>query len=135
MKQESFQNFLGKKVLFFDGGTGSVLQEKGLKPGELPETWNILHAEKIVQLHFDYFCAGCNIIKTNTFGANSLKFPLKENIENISEESFCLEDIIESALKNAYESREKIESTNFSDEEIFQLREKNLVPKNINHIF
>jgi len=132
MKQESFQNFLGKKVLFFDGGTGSVLQEKGLKPGELPETWNILHAEKIVQLHFDYFCAGCNIIKTNTFGANSLKFPLKENIENISEESFCLEDIIESALKNAYESREKIESTNFSDEEIFQLREKNLVPKNIN---
>ena len=32
---------LGKDLLFFDGGMGTLLQEKGLAPGELPETWNL----------------------------------------------------------------------------------------------
>ena len=31
------------KILVFDGGMGSLLQGSGLKPGELPETWNIKH--------------------------------------------------------------------------------------------
>ena len=30
---------LGKELLFFDGGMGTLLQERGLAPGELPETW------------------------------------------------------------------------------------------------
>ena len=36
-------DILGKELLFFDGGTGSVLQAQGLKPGELPEKtdWKI----------------------------------------------------------------------------------------------
>ena len=37
----NIRDLLGKQVLFFDGGTGSVLQARGLKPGELPENWNI----------------------------------------------------------------------------------------------
>ena len=28
---------LGKELIYFDGGTGTLLQERGLKPGELPE--------------------------------------------------------------------------------------------------
>lgn len=36
---------LGKDLLFFDGGMGTLLQEKGLAPGELPETWNLTHSE------------------------------------------------------------------------------------------
>lgn len=32
---------LGKELLFFDGGMGTLLQAKGLLPGELPETWNL----------------------------------------------------------------------------------------------
>ena len=31
-----------ERVLLFDGGMGSLLQERGLAPGELPETWNLL---------------------------------------------------------------------------------------------
>ena len=27
---------LGKELLYFDGGTGTLLQEKGMKAGELP---------------------------------------------------------------------------------------------------
>ena len=38
---------LGKELLYFDGGMGTLLQSKGLQPGELPEVWNLEHAEEI----------------------------------------------------------------------------------------
>ena len=72
----NIKDIIGKEILFFDGGTGSLLQAQGLIPGELPETWNITHKEQIITLHYNYFRSGANIIKTNTFGANSLKFPV-----------------------------------------------------------
>ena len=72
----SIKDIIGKEILFFDGGTGSLLQAQGLIPGELPETWNVSHKEEIITLHYNYFRAGANIIKTNTFGANALKFPV-----------------------------------------------------------
>ena len=43
----NIMNSLGKKLLFFDGGMGTLLQKKGLKAGELPETWNITHKDEI----------------------------------------------------------------------------------------
>jgi len=69
-----------KRRLYFDGGTGTYLQACGLLPGEKPENWNIEHPEIIENLHREYFKAGCNIIKTNTFGVNKAKF---ENYEEI----------------------------------------------------
>lgn len=85
-----------KRRLFFDGGTGSILQAKGLKAGELPETWNILHPEILVELHRDYLKAGADIINTNTFGANGLKFH--------SGGEFELEPVIKAAVSNAREA-------------------------------
>ena len=85
---------LGKELLYFDGGTGTLLQSKGLKPGELPETWNLLHTEEMVDIHRQYFEAGSDIVLTNTFGANALKF---HNIE------FELEDIVTAAVVNVKE--------------------------------
>ena len=82
-----------KRIVFFDGGTGSLLQANGLKPGELPETWNILHPEIVTKLHYDYLEAGADIIKTNTFGANGLKF-------NDSSE-YGLDGIVTAAMENA----------------------------------
>lgn len=70
------RDLLGKQILYLDGGTGSILQGWGLKPGELPETWNYKNPEKIVQLGYNYFAAGSNIIYTNTFGAYKTKFGL-----------------------------------------------------------
>ena len=72
---------LGKEWLFCDGGTGTILQSRGLKGGELPETWNLIRPEDIIDLHCGYLRAGCDIFNTNTFGANALKFP--ENLEEI----------------------------------------------------
>ena len=42
---------LGKEWLVFDGGTGTILQSRGLRGGELPETWNIRRPEDIIDLH------------------------------------------------------------------------------------
>lgn len=64
-----FIKALQSRVLSFDGGTGSLLVERGLAAGELPETWNLKHPEIITELHKDYITAGADVIKTNTFGA------------------------------------------------------------------
>jgi len=61
------------KFLFFDGGTGTVLQSMGLKPGETPESWNVLYPDRILSLHKRYIDAGADIIKSNTFGASPIK--------------------------------------------------------------
>ena len=94
---------LGKEILYFDGGTGTVLQAKGLKPGELPETWNYKYPERIVDLNYGYYKAGSNIVNTNTFGAFITKFPLD------------LEKIIESAIENANKAREKVRAEREDD--------------------
>ena len=101
MKKNEILNLIKNQTLFFDGGTGSVLQSLGLQPGELPEIWNITNPDKIIQLHYEYFLAGANIIKTNTFGANKNKFKDSE---------FSLEEIVSSALNNAKKAKEKIEA-------------------------
>ncbi len=80
----------------FDGGTGTVLQKKGLSAGELPEEWNITHREEIINLHLSYINAGSHIINTNTFGANILKFS-KEH----------LKEIIDAAVENALEAKKR----------------------------
>ena len=65
---------IGKRILFFDGGMGTLLQEQGLQAGELPETWNLKNPEPIIQMHKAYLAAGADIILANTFGANRFKY-------------------------------------------------------------
>lgn len=79
---------LNEGFVFFDGGMGTLLQERGLKMGDLPEEWNLTHSNEITSIHRAYFEAGANIVTTNTFGANPLK------IDNY-------ELIIKRAVKNA----------------------------------
>lgn len=71
-------DFLKENILILDGGMGTLLQERGLAIGELPERWNISHPELITEIHRAYFDAGSNVVNTNTFGANSLKFSDEE---------------------------------------------------------
>ena len=68
------RELLGKKMLFFDGGMGTMLQKNGMGAGEIPELLNINRADLIEQIHTEYLEAGSDIITTNTFGANPLKF-------------------------------------------------------------
>ena len=82
---------LGKELLFFDGGMGTLLQAEGLQSGELPETWNIKEKDKVTKIHRAYFEAGSDIVLANTFGANALKF---------HDEKMELEDVISAAIAN-----------------------------------
>lgn len=79
--------------VYFDGGYGTILQEKGLKPGELPETYNILHPGIVTDIHYRYLMAGSQILKTNTFGCNALKFG--------KEGDFSLDKLVKAAIDNA----------------------------------
>ena len=45
--------FAKENLLLLDGGMGTLLQARGLKPGELPERWNLTHPEAITE-----FCYG-----------------------------------------------------------------------------
>ena len=82
-----FKEKFGKEILFFDGAMGTMLQKNGLKTGELPENMNITHPEVLLKIHKEYLDAGCNVITTNTFGANSLKF---DNVDEIVESAVSL---------------------------------------------
>ena len=73
------------------GGTGTLLQERGLKPGELPETWSLERADDMIDIARQYYEAGSDIVLTNTFGANALKF---------HDENCSLKAIIDAAVEN-----------------------------------
>ncbi|MBQ4140216.1 MAG: homocysteine S-methyltransferase family protein [Clostridia bacterium] len=88
-------DFLKNNIVFLDGGMGTLLQGRGLAAGELPERWNIEHPEVIVDIHRAYFDAGSNIVNTNTFGANILKFSAEE-----------LDRIVKAAIENARKAAE-----------------------------
>lgn len=90
------KEYLKNNLIFLDGGMGTLLQEKGLKAGELPERWNVSNSEVVVEVHKAYFDAGSNIVSTNTFGCNSLKYDDNE-----------LENIIKNAIINAKNARDK----------------------------
>ena len=90
----NIRDFIKNNIVYLDGGMGTLLQKSGLRPGELPERWNISHPEVIKEIHKSYYDSGSNIVNTNTFGANSLKFDADE-----------LSEIIYHAVKNADEAR------------------------------
>ena len=78
--------YIKENILYLDGGMGTLLQERGLMPGELPERWNVTRPDVISDIHRDYFDAGSNVVCTNTFGANTLKFD-KEALDSIVREA------------------------------------------------
>lgn len=61
------------RVLLSDGAWGTLLQAKGLKPGECPEMWNLSHREEVLGIARSYTEAGCDLVETNSFGANRIK--------------------------------------------------------------
>ena len=69
--------YIKNEITYLDGGMGTLLQGMGLAPGELPELWNLTHADRIVAVHKAYFDAGSNVVSANTFGANSLNWVKK----------------------------------------------------------
>ena len=94
MRQINILDYMKDNILYLDGGFGTMLHGEGIKPGELPEDWNVSHPEVIQKIHKAYFDAGSNVINTNTFGANSLKFSRER-----------LREVVSAAFDNANAAR------------------------------
>lgn len=92
--------YLKNHILYLDGSMGTLLQSEGLLPGEYPERWNISHPDIVVGIHMRYYDAGSNVVLTNTFGANSLKFSPEE-----------LDAIVSAAVANAREAARRSKGT------------------------
>ena len=87
---------LGRERLILDGGMGTMLQKHGLDlRKELPETWNMTHSEVLTGIHQAYIEAGSDIILTNTFGGNPLKY---------KGPNYSLEEMIGQSVHNAKEA-------------------------------
>ena len=60
--------------VFLDGGFGTMIQAAGLPAGKDPTDWNLENPEAVRSVHKAYVDAGAEIVLTNTFGANRLKY-------------------------------------------------------------
>ena len=95
-------NQLGKRRLYFDGAMGTMFQSLGLKWGEIPEIYNMTHAEVIESIHKEYLRAGSEFITTNTFGANRYKMQKSE---------YTVQEIITKAIEIAKSAKTSFPET------------------------
>jgi len=65
-----------KDVVLADGAMGTSLFQLGLDNRSSGELWNIEHPDLIVSVHQGFVDAGCDILLTNTFGANRYRLGL-----------------------------------------------------------
>ncbi len=96
------RELIGKQMLYFDGGLGTLLQAEGLKPGEEPERWNVEHPDIIENVHFSYYQAGCNIVTTDSLGCHELNFP--------EEGAYSVEAVAKAAVDNAKRARARADA-------------------------
>ncbi len=92
------KEMLGRKMIFLDGGMGTMLQSSGLKAGDLPELLNLNSPELITSIHRRYYEAGSNIATANTFGANRCK---------MQGSGHSVEEVITAAISCARAAREQ----------------------------
>lgn len=83
--------------ILLDGAMGSVLQQKGLKLGGLPEELNFTAPELIRSIHKSYIDAGARGIYANTFGANRHK---------LRNSRYTVSEVVEQGIRLAREAAE-----------------------------
>lgn len=85
-----FLEAIKSQVLILDGAMGTMLQERGLKPGQSPEELNLTMPEVVASVHREYIEAGADIIITNTFGGTRFKlshYGLEDRLVEINTEA------------------------------------------------
>ena len=85
-----FQKWLNddSKIILFDGGMGTEIFKRGIKPGKLPDILNIEQPEIISEIHKAYYNAGSDMCQTNTFGSSLIslqKYKLEDQMKEINE--------------------------------------------------
>lgn len=87
----NFLELLETRPVLLDGGMGTQLQLKGLRPGDVPEEWNVTHPDVVRGVHAAYFAAGSDVVCANTFGASPAKY----------HGAIPLRDVVCAAMENA----------------------------------
>lgn len=67
---------LGKDVLIFDGGMGTMIYSRGIYINTCFEDLNLSNPKLVASIHEEYIAAGADILESNTFGANRIKLSL-----------------------------------------------------------
>ena len=65
------KKLLEHKFVYFDGGMGTMLMERGMKPGERTDMMNINHPEIVLGIQSEYISAGSEILCSNSFSSCS----------------------------------------------------------------
>jgi 5-methyltetrahydrofolate--homocysteine methyltransferase len=73
-------------ILIFDGAMGTLLQGRGLAPGQSPELFGLAHPEAIVATQREYVDAGSRVITANTFGGSRFKLPAGTDVVGLNRE-------------------------------------------------
>ncbi|MFW9937435.1 MAG: homocysteine S-methyltransferase family protein [Candidatus Thorarchaeota archaeon] len=91
----NFKDWLddNSKIIIFDGGMGTEIIKRGIKPGKIPDLLNIEEPEVISEIHKAYYEAGSDMCQTNTFGSSYL------NLKNHKLEGRMAE-IVSKAIEN-----------------------------------
>lgn len=82
-----------------DGGMGTMLFATGLQHGQAPETWNVLHPERVAAIHRGYLEAGARILLTNTFGGNRFRLELHGLQERVAEFNRAAVDLLHAEIE------------------------------------
>jgi 5-methyltetrahydrofolate--homocysteine methyltransferase len=87
-----------REILVADGAMGTMLFERGLRPGDCPELLNLSKPEILEEIAQIYFKAGADIIQTNTFGGSPPKlsdYGLEDKCEEINTKAVeCVRKVI-----------------------------------------
>jgi len=79
--------------LLFDGGMGTLLQERGLDDGGAGELWNLERPDDVRAIHEEYATAGATLLTTNTFGGTRPRLDmhgLGDKVEEINRAAAAL---------------------------------------------
>ena len=74
--KRNLQNIINRMLetpLIFDGAMGTIIYEKGVFINACYDELNLTNPDLIKSIHQEYIDAGCDVILTNTFGANRFK--------------------------------------------------------------
>jgi len=73
MSRANLLDTLKQRVVFADGAMGTMLFQHGVFLNTCFDELNLTNAALVARVHTEYLQAGCELIETNTFGANAFK--------------------------------------------------------------
>jgi len=87
-----FKGLQDKDFYFYDGAMGTMLQKRGLKPGERPDIMNITNPDVVEEVYRLYVQAGSDFICSNTFGSTA---------KGLKGSGYTVEEIVTASVKLA----------------------------------